>query len=75
MAGFRQSTAASRRRNGTSGTLLGFRLKQRLRRMLKSGLAVRAYHFSRLLQISVYGESDQTYNLPDHVKHEKSHPW
>ena len=55
--------------------MLGFRLKQRLRRMLKSGLAVRAYHFSRLLQISVYGESDQTYNLPGHVKHEKSHPW
>ncbi|MDE0523844.1 MAG: oxygenase MpaB family protein [Boseongicola sp.] len=59
----------------TFGTLFGFRMKQRLQRYLKSGLMVRADNFSQLLQISVYEESGLTYNLPDHVKHEKSHPW
>ncbi len=59
----------------TFGTLFGFRMKQRLQRYLKSGLMVRADNFSQLLQISVYEESGLTYNLPDHVKHEQSHPW
>ena len=59
----------------TFGTLFGFRMKQRLQRYLKSGLMVRADNFSQLLQISVYEESGLTYDLPDHVKHEKSHPW
>ncbi len=59
----------------TFGTLFGFRLKQRLQRWQKSGLVVRADNFSQLLQISVYEESGLTYNLPDHVKHEKSQPW
>ncbi|MYH59717.1 MAG: DUF2236 domain-containing protein [Boseongicola sp. SB0675_bin_26] len=59
----------------TFGTLFGFRMKQRLQRYLKSGLMVRADNFSQLLQISVYEESGLTYNLPDHVKHEKSQPW
>ena len=57
------------------GTLFGFRVKQRLQRMLKSGLVVRADNFSRLLQISVYEDSGLTYSLPDHVKHERSQPW
>lgn len=59
----------------TFGTLFAFRMKQRLQRYLKSGLMVRADNFSQLLQISVYEESGLTYNLPDHVKHEQSHPW
>lgn len=59
----------------TFGTLFGFRMKQRLQRYLKSGLMVRADNFSQLLQISVYEESGLTYDLPDHVKHEKSQPW
>ena len=59
----------------TFGTLFGFRMKQRIQRYLKSGVMVRADNFSQLLQISVYEESGLTYNLPDHVKHEKSHPW
>ena len=59
----------------TFGTLFGFRMKQRLQRYLKGGLMVRADNFSQLLQISVYEESGLTYDLPDQVKHEKSHPW
>ena len=57
------------------GVLFGFRLKQRLQRMRKTGREVRAGNFSQLLQISTYEDSGLTYDLPDHVKQEKSQPW
>ena len=57
------------------GTLFSFRMKQRLQRWLTNESMIRADNFSRLLKISVYEESGLNYGLPDHVKHEKSHPW
>lgn len=57
------------------GTLLGFRLKQRLGRTMKKASLIRSENFSSLLQISAYENSGLAYNLPDHVKQEKSNPW
>ena len=57
------------------GTLFSFRMKQRLQRLLTNESMIRADNFSRLLKISVYEDSGLNYGLPDHVKHERSHPW
>lgn len=57
------------------GTLFSFRMKQRIQRWLTNESMIRADNFSRFLKISVYEDSGLTYNLPDHVKHEESHPW
>ena len=58
------------------GTLWGYRMKQRLQRMLKNDSMVRLDNFDQLLQISVYeGSGGLSYKLPDHVKHKRSNPW
>ena len=57
------------------GTLLLFRMKQRILRMLKGGRSVRSGNFSQLLQISAYDDYGLTYELPDHEKHSMSNPW
>ncbi|WP_428100089.1 oxygenase MpaB family protein [Candidatus Rariloculus sp.] len=61
--------------NSTFGTLLYFRMKQRVQRTLKGGQLVRADNFSQLMQIAVYDEHGLSYKMPDHVKHSKSASW
>ena len=61
--------------DSTFGTLLMFRVKQRIQRMLKGAQGVRSDNFTQLLQISVYDQHGLSYKMPDHVKHSMSSPW
>ena len=61
--------------DSTFGTLLMFRMKQRIQRMLRGGQGIRSDNFTQLLQISVYDEDGLSYKMPDHVKHSMSRPW
>ena len=62
-------------RSSAIGTLFSFRMKQHIRRFLKSGQLVRSDNFTQLLQISVYDGHGLSYKMPDHVKHSMSNPW
>ena len=62
-------------RISTTGTLLSYRVKQRIQRWLTGGQLVRAGNFTQLLQISVYDEDGLSYKMPDHVKHTMSSSW
>ncbi len=62
-------------RTATFGTLLMFRLKQRLQRMVKSDQFIRSGNFTQLLQISVYDEGGLSYKMPDHVHSSKQSEW
>ena len=62
-------------RISTMGTLLSYRVKQRIQRWLTGGQLVRAGNFTQLLQISVYDEDGLSYKMPDHVKHSMSSSW
>ena len=57
------------------GTLFGFRMKQRVQRLLKGTRLVRANNFTQLLDISVYDKEGVSYKMPSHVKHTSSIPW
>ncbi|MCY4289843.1 MAG: oxygenase MpaB family protein [Aestuariivita sp.] len=59
----------------TFGTLFSFRLQQYVQRWSKGGDGVRSENLNQLLRISTYDKKGLTYNLPDHVKHDKSQPW
>ena len=59
----------------TTGTLLMYRMKQRILRLLKSSNLVRADNFAQLLQISVYDDRGLSYRMPDHVYSAKSDKW
>ena len=62
-------------RMSTMGTLLSYRVKQRIQRWLTGGQLVRAGNFTQLLQISVYDEDGLSYKMPDHVRHSMSSSW
>ena len=62
-------------KSNTLGTLLVYRMKQRLQRLLKSKQLVRSGNFTQLLQISVYDDEGISYKMPDHVYTSKSSPW
>ena len=59
----------------TTGTLLSYRMKQRVQRFLKGDQLVRSGNFVQLLQISVYDGAGLSYKMPDHVHTSKSSPW
>ncbi len=59
----------------TTGTLLSYRMKQRVQRFLKGDQLVRSGNFVQLLQISVYDGAGLSYKMPDHVYTSKSSPW
>lgn len=56
------------------GTLLGFRMRQRIQRWMQGSQLVSA-NFSQLLDISVYDEEGVSYRMPSQVKHNPSNPW
>ena len=62
-------------RTSTFGTLVTYRMRQRLQRWLKDSEMLRADNFTQLLDISVYDEEGVSYKMPDHVKHTSSSPW
>ncbi len=59
----------------TMGTLLMYRMKQRLQRTLKKDQIIRSGNFVQLLQISVYDDEGLTYKMPDHVYTSHSSHW
>ena len=59
----------------TTGTLLSYRMKQRVQRFLKGDQLVRSGNFVHLLQVSVYDGAGLSYKMPDHVHTSKSSPW
>ncbi|MXZ82078.1 MAG: DUF2236 domain-containing protein [Gammaproteobacteria bacterium] len=60
----------------TFGIIPFFRMKQYMKqRWRKADDMVRINNFSQLILVSLYDQEGIEYNLPDHVKHEKSHPW
>ena len=56
-------------------TLIGFQVKQRLQRLLKSSQLVRSQNFTQLLHISAYDKGGLSYRMPDHVYTSKSIDW
>ncbi|MYB34116.1 MAG: DUF2236 domain-containing protein [Gammaproteobacteria bacterium] len=53
-----------------------FRMKQYLKQRLgKMDNTVRMNNFSQLVLVSLFEHKGIEYNLPDHVKHDKSSPW
>ena len=62
-------------KHSTIGTLFSYRMKQRIKRMLRGGQLVRADNFAQLMTISVYDERGLSYKMLGHVKHSKSSPW
>ena len=59
----------------TLGTLLMYRMKQRILRILKNSQLVRSENFTQLLQISVYDQDGLSYRMPNHVHTSKSIEW
>ena len=59
----------------TLGTLLMYRTKQRIQRILKNSQLVRSENFTQLLQISVYDQDGLSYRMPNHVHTSKSIEW
>ena len=62
-------------KHSTIGTLFSYRMKQRIKRMLRGGQLVSADNFAQLMTISVYDKRGLSYKMLDHVKHSKSSPW
>ena len=62
-------------KTSTLGTLLMYRTKQRIQRILKNSQLVRSENFTQLLQISVYDQDGLSYRMPNHVHTSKSIDW
>ena len=57
------------------GTLLQYRVKQRVLRRLAGSQRLREHNFTQLLQISVYDDEGLSYRMPDHVRSVESGQW
>ena len=62
-------------KHSTIGTLIVYRMKQHLRRILNQPQLTRSNNFTQLLKISVYDDYGISYKLPDHVNTSKSSEW
>ena len=59
----------------TTGSLLAFRTRQRLKRFVHGRQKVRLSNFSQLLDMSVYDSPEDGYRMPDHYESSRSSPW
>ena len=59
----------------TVGTLFGWRMKQRLQRLMKGRQLIRSENFTQLIDISQYDEGESSYRLPDHAQSSRSTPY
>ena len=58
-------------KTSTLGTLLMYRTKQRIQRVLKNSQSVRSENFTQLLQVSVYDQDGLSYRMPKPRSHFK----
>lgn len=57
------------------GTLLSYRIKQRIMHWVERKMITRSKNFMQLLNISIYDEEGVSYKMPDHVRHSFSSYW
>ena len=57
------------------GTLVSYRIKQRIQHWVKKTSITRSNNFLQLLNISIYDEEGVSYKMPDHVRHSFSSYW
>lgn len=57
------------------GTLLSYRIKQRIMHWVERKMITRSKNFMQLLNISIYDDEGVSYKMPDHVRHSFSSYW
>ena len=59
----------------TTGSLLAFRTRQRVKQAVLGRQKVRLNNFSQLLDMSAYDRPEDGYRMPDHYESSRSSPW